>query len=196
MRIANVETYGWRAAIRGMRNPRESWAKSDSVGETVGPEDLRLMRTLVKRGGSDRKFLRMIGVWCDLTLPRFAWVDLDTYKIGTVKNCQSSSHVLGSRMLRFDDFENGNIRSAQLDYLNELQETYRKYKSADTLWTIKCHLPESFLQTATYSFNYEVALSIFRDRRNHVLPEFSGANGICAMILELPYMPEFVKAAS
>jgi len=194
MKIANVETYGWRAAIRGMRNPRESWAKSDSHGDNVGPDDLRLMRTLIKRGGSDRKFLRMIQVTFDLTLPRMAWVDFDTYKVGTVKNCQSSSHVLGSRWLTQDDFERP-IRAQWLEDLHQDQEAYFAHKSAENLHALKCNLPEGFLQTATISLNYEVALTIYHDRKNHILPEFSGPGGICEMILGLPHMREFVEAA-
>jgi hypothetical protein len=176
-----------------MRNPRESWAKSDSVGETVGPEDLRLMRTLVRRGGSHRKFLRMISVWCDMTLPRFAWVDLDTYKVGTVKNCQSSSYVLGSRWLTQDDFERP-IRAQWLEDLHQDQESYFAHKSAANLHALKCNLPEGFLQTATICMNYEVALAIYRDRKSHILPEFSGPGGICEMILGLPHMAGFVEA--
>ena len=214
MRISNIEVYGFRAAIRGMRNPRNSHGISDSefgrlrpgdVGtwETIGigapecPEigkdDLRLMLSLIKRGCSHRKFLRMIQVWCDMTLPRFVWVDLDTYKVGTVKNCQSSAFVLGSRELRGEDFQGG-IDARVLWVLNELSAQYRANKTAENLHLLKSHLPESFLQTATYSFNYETALAIYRDRKTHVLPEFSGPRGICEMIQRLPYMLSFIKA--
>ena len=207
MKIRNIEVYGFKAAIRGMRNPRDSQDASDSTfGEEldwcdlsvecprIGPRDLKLMRTLIARGGSHRKFLRMIQVWCDLTLPRFVWVDLDTYKIGTVKNCQSSAFVLGSRALEQDDFEGG-LDSRVLDVLNELSERYRASRTRENLHALKRHLPESFLQTATYSFNYEVALAIYHDRHNHILPEFSGPGGLCEAFLRLPYMQEFVDAA-
>lgn len=204
MKIDHIEVYGFEAAIRGMRNPRDSRDKSDSTfGEEldwcdlavecprIGPRDLKLMRTLIARGGSHRKFLRMIQIWCDLTLPRFVWTDLDTYKVGTVKNCQSSAFVLGSRALVADDFEGG-LDSEFLSMLNQLSLEYQQYKTAEGLHKLKRHLPESFLQTATYSFNYEVALSVYNDRKNHILPEFSGRGGICEMIAGLPYMQELM----
>ena len=207
MKISNIEVYGFEAAVRGMRNPRDSQSKSDSTFgyeddwidlasecPRIGPRDLKLMQTLIKRGGSHRKFLRMIQVWCDLTLPRFVWVDLDTYKIGTVKNCQSSAHVLGIRALEQSDFEGG-LDSRMLDVLNEFSLAYRGNKTPARLHALKRHLPESFLQTATYSLNYETALAIYHDRHNHILPEFSGPGGLCEALLRLPYMEEFVDAA-
>ena len=219
MKIFNIQVFGFEAAIRGMRNPRDSQDKSDStfkahlfgagaapdagyLGEAealenprIGPSDMKLMQTLIKRGGSHRKFLRMIQVWCDLELPRYVWVDLDTYKIGTVKNCQSSTYVLGNCELSRDNFEGGEISGCQLSRLHELQAHYRKNKSAETMLRLKRNLPESFLQTATYGFNYEVALAIYRDRKNHLLPEFSGPGGLCEMIERLPYMWQFLSAA-
>ena len=194
MKISNIEVYGFEAAIRGMRNPRDSHEKSDSTfGECscIGPNDLQLMCKLIKQGGSHRKFLRMIHVWCDLTLPRYVWVDLDTYKVGTVKNCQSSAYTLASRALRQEDFQGG-IDYRVLDVLNELSTSYRTNKTATNLLLLKQHLPESFLQTATYNFNYETALAIYHDRRRHILPEFSGLGGLCDMILGLPYMRELL----
>jgi hypothetical protein len=213
MRIRNIEVYGFRAAIAGMRQPRDSGEASDSdfdmdVNEAghwecdgvtamenpiFGPKDLKLMRTLIARGSSHRKFLRMITVWCEMTLPRFVWTDLDTYKVGTVRNSQSSVFTLGSRLLDHTDFEGGLYISedAILD-IRHLQEEYRQHRTAENLHMLKCSLPEGFLQTSQYMFNYEVARAIYHDRENHVLPEFSGPGGICEMISQLPYASELL----
>ncbi len=206
MKIDHIEVYGFRAAIRGMRNPRDSNDKSDSRTDgamgsaykifnyftpeapAIGPSDLRLMRTLIKRGSSHRKFMRMITVWCDITLPRYVWADFDTYKIGTVKNSQSSAFTLGSRLLTPDDFEDQDVDPDYLEKLNSKILTYQKSKTAQNMLRIKRALPEAFLQTSTYEFNYETALSIYSDRKNHLLPEFGGPGGICEMIQGLPFM--------
>jgi hypothetical protein len=206
MKIRNIEVYGFRAAIAGMRQPRDSGGVSDSSFDCdaseagpwaaierpiIGPKDLKLMQTLIARGSSHRKFLRMITVWCEMTLPRFVWTDLDTYKVGTVKNSQSSVHTLTSRPLTRADFCYS-ISGNQLAELLEIQDDYQKSKTAGNIRRLKCTLPESFLQTAQYMFNYEVARAIYHDRKNHVLPEFSGPGGICEMISQLPYASELL----
>lgn len=204
MKIDHIEVYGFEAAIRGMRNPRDSQSKSDSTFGSnwsdgdwiaterarIGPEDLRLMRTLISRGGSHRKFLRMIQIWCDLTLPVFMWADMDTYKVATVKNCQSSASTLRKAKLTHDHFEGLDPRI--LEVIHEYSAKYRENPNAETYHALKCQLTQGFYQTATYSFNYEVALSIYNDRKSHVLPEFSGPGGICEMIAGLPYMQELM----
>ena len=195
MKISNIEVYGFEAAIRGMRNPRDSHEKSDSTfGECscIGPNDLQLMCKLIKQGGSHRKFLRMIQVWCDLTLPVFMWADLDTYKVGTVKNCQSSASTLRKVKLTHDHFEGLDPRI--LEVIHEYSTKYRENPNAETYHALKCQLTQGFYQTATYSFNYEVALGMYFDRRRHILPEFSGPGGLCGMIESLPYMREFIGA--
>ncbi|MFA4971476.1 MAG: hypothetical protein WC683_02605 [bacterium] len=213
MKIENVEVYGWRAALRGMRNPMESWAKSDSRFEddsdrwtlndygikssekpAIGPDDMKLALSLIRGGGAHRKFLRQIQVWWDITIPRAIWQELDTYKVSTVRNSCSTMHKLGSRDLERSDFEGGCITQAQLEYVNGLGAMYRSDKTPERLHLLKMHLPESFLQKATYSFNYETALKMYFDRRSHRMPEWSGPEGVCAWILRLPYMTEFANA--
>jgi len=211
MKIENVEVYGFRAALRGMRNPMESWDRSDSVfraplcGEKlwpadvlaleypeIGPNDMQLALSLIKGGGAHRKFLRQIQVWWDITVPRAIWQELDTYKVSTVRNSCSTMHKLGSRNLEASDFENSEVAPDELDRINHLGAVYRKSKDPKDLHRLKMHLPEGFLQKATYSFSYETGLKMYFDRKDHRMPEWSGPGGICEWIIRLPYMGSFI----
>lgn len=119
IKIEETETYGWEAAIRGMRNPMNSWDKSDSkqlldmlIDEQtyvpahfeVGPNDLDLMHRLCKAGSDHRKFMRMITVYCDITAPLYWWKEFDTYKVGTVANSCSTMHKIHAKRFSADDF--------------------------------------------------------------------------------------------
>ena len=217
MKIEHVEVYGFKASLRGMRNPMNSWARSDSIyGDveaarcsiwgaksfpcdvpelpSLGEADLELALSLIKAGGAHRKFLRMICVWWDITIPRCVWQELDTYKVATVRNSCSTMHKLGSRDLEIDDFEGGEIDMSHLELLNHLAAEYRDDRNPERLHRLKMHLPESFLQKATFAFNYETAMRIWFDRHDHRMPEWGGPNGICDWILRLPYMMVFIGA--
>lgn len=119
--IEKTKTYGWEAAIRGMRNPMNSWKKSDTVygtywgdidghkciddsGFTIGKNDLSLMKRLAKAGTDHRKYLRMITVYCDITAPLYWWKEFDTYKVGTVANSCSTMHKIQDKEFMLDDF--------------------------------------------------------------------------------------------
>lgn len=108
IRIENVDTYGWEPAIRGMRNPKNSWRKSDSYftehGTSVGEEDLKLMKTLGGAGAVHGKFMRMITVTLDITAPLYWWKEFDTYKVGTVANSCSTMHKIHSKEITINDF--------------------------------------------------------------------------------------------
>lgn len=209
MKIENIEVYGFRAALRGMRNPLESWSRSDSsFGNNdrsvhcdvtclefpyIGQNDMKLALSLVRGGGAHRKFLRMINVWWDITVPRAIWQEIDTYKVSTVRNSCSTMHKLGSRDLEKSDFQDGEILQSTLDHLNSLAADYRANKSdREKLHKLKMHLPESFLQKSTLLFSYETALHMYFDRREHRMKEWSGKDGICDHIVRLPYMREFL----
>jgi hypothetical protein len=222
MKIEHIEVYGWRAALRGLRNPMDSWDKSDTTWGTVlhykdgnlvvcqsghsdvvcpevpviGPEDMKLLMTLIKRGGDERKVLRLIQVWWDITIPRYLWQELDTYKIGTVRMSCSSMNKLWNRDLASSDFQSGEVNQVALDGINQWAGIYRSQqpRDPDLLAHIKRLLPEGFLQKATYGFNYEVALRMYHARKNHRMPEWSGPGGICDHLLKLPYLKEFVDA--
>lgn len=113
--IENVDVFGWEAAIRGLRNPKNSWEKSDSsfrydeysvdyASDFIGENDLKLMKSLVKAGSDHRKFLRMINVTCDIVAPMYWWAEFDTYKVGTVRNSCSKMHTLLSKPFEMSDF--------------------------------------------------------------------------------------------
>ena len=122
IKIENVDVYGWEAAIRGMRNPMNSWSKSDSSyfysessyphsGEFVriGKNDLVLMKSLIKAGSDHRKFLRFINVTCDITAPLYWWKEFDTYKVGTVRNSCSTMHTIAKKEFTLDDFSHEHL---------------------------------------------------------------------------------------
>jgi len=214
MKIENIEVFGFRAAIVGMRNPLESWEKSDSRWYTtiygnvwapmchapenpiLGEKDIALAKKLVKAGGTHRKFLRQIIVTWDITIPRMIWQEWDTYKVATVRNSCSTMHKLGTRDLEPSDFEGyeEGLDRPQLDLINRLGAAYRERKSASNLHQLKLRLPESFLQKSTCTFSYETAMRMWFDRKDHRMPEWSGEGGICSYIIELPYMRLFLDA--
>lgn len=125
IRIENVDVFGWESAIRGMRNPMNSWDKSDSQfhvcstsGRTsyteIGNNDLKLMQSLVKAGTDHSKFMRMINVSCDITAPRYWWTEYDTYKVGTVRNSCSTMHKISAKEFEQSDFSREHLTT--LDY--------------------------------------------------------------------------------
>lgn len=121
LKIENVEVMGWEAAIRGMRNPMNSWEKSDSFCKpfaenccgchdySIGPNDLKLMTALRNAGTDHRKFMRMIVVYCDITAPLYWWKEFDTYKVGTVANSCSTMHKITEKELTLDDFSHEHL---------------------------------------------------------------------------------------
>tara|TARA_Y100000310_G_scaffold345057_1_gene461470 strand:- start:5492 stop:6214 length:723 start_codon:yes stop_codon:yes gene_type:complete len=237
MKIEHTTVFGFEAALRGMRNPMNSWDKSDTVfaaealrtykewpwpGMAVaelplmGPSDLSLACKLIRAGTDHRKFLRQIMIWVDLTLPRYAWQELDTYKVATVRNSCSTMHKLGHTDLDYDDFEGGACPGGTLQELNEMAHNYREkqevggwlhgkmalFSGYDIVRYMKGILPESFLQKATYTMSYETALSAYFARRKHRLDIWregraGGYEGpsITRWIHSLPYMEDFILAA-
>jgi len=214
MKIEKIEVFGFKAALRGMRNPMDSWDKSDSEfhyikhlhyaveSPVIGPKDMALALKLIKGGSEHRKFLRQIQVWWDITAPRYVWQELDTYKVATVRNSCSTMHKLGTRDLTQEDFELP-IGTDLLCLLNQMGREFRAakvVKDTEQMNLIRREyknvLPEGFLQKATYSFNYETAMTMYRQRKNHRLPEWNAGKpgSICAMIRSLPYMDEFLGA--
>lgn len=228
MKIENIEVYGFRRALHGMRNPMDSWDKSDTefgrpedavcgswyfVNDEInipewpdiGPEDMKLCKRLIKNGTDHRKFMRQIQIWMDITIPRYVWQELDTYKVATVRNSCSTMHKLGHTSLGYKDFQDGDVLSATLDELNGAGEAYRDKKpftttkgkrleGYDIVRYMKKIIPESFLQRATYTMSYETAMAMYFARRGHRLPEWNEKNpdSICSMLIGLPYMKEFV----
>lgn len=214
MKIFNTEVYGFRTALRAMRNPMDSWAKSDcrwpidsyfssrqwgiptDAPLEIGPNDMKLFQGLNVAGSEHRKAIRMIQVWVTLVLPRKVWTELDTYKIATTRMSCSTMHKLGTKPLEESDFNHGEVMSSALWTLNEFGRLYRKTKDYDFVREMKDKLPEGFLQRADMNFNYETARNIFNQRKNHRLEEwrFTGKGGsICDWIYTLPYMNKLVE---
>lgn len=219
MRIENIRVFGFESAFRGMRNPKDSWDKSDSTfyqspavfggpfaDETVVPEvpfigeaDMDLACRLIRRGGEHRKFLRQIMVWVDLTLPRYVWTELDTYKVATVRNSCSTMNKLGSNDLSQADFQSP-VPHPALDNVNSLGLVLREAKKTvgarNARQQLKNDLPEGFLQKSTYSMSYETVLSMLQQRGNHRLPEWrlDAEGSICHFLMNLPLVPQFFKA--
>ena len=131
VRIENVDVFGWESAIRGMRNPMNSWDKSDSQfhvcsksGKTscteIGNNDLKLMQSLVKAGTDHSKFMRMINVSCDITAPRYRWTEYDTYKVGTVRNSCSTMHKIADKEFEPSDFSREHLTTLDFQHYDIL----------------------------------------------------------------------------
>lgn len=204
LRIENVDVFGWEAALRGMRNPLNSWEKSDShfweiTPVEVGDNDLALMKKLCKAGTDHRKFMRMINVTCDITAPMYWWKEFDTYKVGTVRNSCSTMHTIMSKEFALDDFSHehfiGNspgVMSEIVHTLNMWREAYITLKGngGDSIdlkkcwWQIIQLLPQSYNQRATVQLNYEVLANMYHSRKAHKLDEW---REFCEWVEALPY---------
>lgn len=203
IKIENVEVYGWDAAIRGMRNPMNSWKLSDSVpgkdGFYVGEADLGLMKRLVSAGSDHGKFMRCICVTLDITAPLYWWKEADTYKVGTVANSCSTMHKIHAKEFTLDDFSNEHLSYIDIGVytgsplqllkyivrtLNECRELYLKTKDKDYWWQMIQLLPTSYNQKRTVLLNYEVLRHMYHARKHHKLDEW---RNLCAWIETLPY---------
>lgn len=206
IKIENLQTFGFESALRGMRNAMNSWYLQDfeKCGEDIkiGPNDMRLLLNLTKAGESHRKVLRMMHIQMDITAPLYWWKDYDTYKVATVANSCSTMHKIHAKEFTLDDFATDyldhygvNVLRATIDALNHYRETFNEDKTNKQAWYSMIQLlPTSYLQKRTIDINYEVALKILMDRRNHKLDEF---RELCEFLLEnLPYMSEIYKAAT
>lgn len=210
IKIENIINFGWEAAICGMRNPMNSWDKSDSIFNVylplkmrIGNNDLKLMQSLVKAGSEHSKFMRMINVTLDITAPLYWWKEFDTYKVGTVRNSCSTMHKIHSKKFTLDDFSiddfefdndyNGISLSDCFENVVEDCEMYRK-KYIETgdkrYWRGLIQLlPSSYNQRATVQLNYAVLRNMYHSRKNHKLDEW---RDFCDWIETLPYSKELI----
>lgn len=197
--IQRVEVFGWQSALRGMRNPLDSWHKQDSVFSPlhIGENDWRLMTTLLKAGPEHRKFLRMIHVQFDLTVPRYIWSEFDTYHFN-VKNSCSTMHTLLTKkkkirtdMFSYDEELEPHMIEVvkELNRLRDIYTTNNEYNKGSVLQMAKAILPEGFMQKRTVDTNYEELLTMYRQRKNHRLSEW---RDFCDFLLTLPYFKELV----
>ena len=203
LNVERVSVMNLENAMRGARNPMNSWARSDSgynaAGEYVlGPNDLDLALRLCASGSDHRKFLRQIFVSLDVTAPLYWWKEFDTYKVGTVANSTSTMHKLHAKPLELSDFSTDHLTPASLEafrrYVDYLETVRRRYVAdndkADWYDLIQL-LPSSYHQMRTVTLNYEVLASIYFARRSHKLDEW---HTFCDELLALPYARQLLGA--
>lgn len=203
IKIEHTTVTGWEAALRGMRNPLNSWKLSDTAWNTntglpiIGKHDLELAKKLVKSGSEHRKFMRYIIVSFDITAPMMWMSQIDTYKVGTVRNSTSKMHKLLAKPFELSDFAIDGMHDLAkgalaviVDELNQWRRMYLDTPKEETekrkaLWEgVLRVLPESYCQTSTMLMNYEVLRNIYQQRVNHKLNEW---HEFCKWIQSLPY---------
>ena len=230
MKVERTRVYNMRDAIRGMRNPKESWHLSDTQskfvikkdrmpsdfqilyidpeseiteGIHIGPNDMKLAQQLIRAGNEHRKFLRQIFTSCNITAPLYWWKEADTYKIGTTSNSTSTMHKITAKPITLDCFETGDFNVEKITdvYTNKvfveeliskleyLRLSYLKTKDMAEWKELIRWLPESWLQTRTWTANYEVLRSIYFQRKNHKLSEW---RTFCKWIEKLPYANDLI----
>ena len=195
IKIEKTDVFGWKAAIRGLRNPMNSWDKSDSgFGDTtfyVGKNDLKLMQSLAKAGNDHGKFARMINVTVDITAPLYWVAEHDTYKVATVRNSCSFMHKGVSKPFELSDFSVTPGCESEflkiIDTLNFLRNCYLETKDDKFFFMIRQLLPQGYNVKYTWQANYQVLWSIYKARKNHRLPEW---HDFCNWCESLPYFKD------
>lgn len=220
LKVENIDVYGFEAAIRGMRNPMNSWDKSDSAlcrkdcsdctvkpacgcpkdGTfdedyfCIGQNDLDLMQRLARAGTEHRKYMRMIAVTMDITAPLYWWKEFDTYKVGTVANSCSTMHKIHSKKIDEGDFSiDEGLLSYFVDTIIEcerLRELYVETKDKKYWRALIQLLPNSYNQKRTVMINYETVFNIIRQRENHKLDEW---REFVDVLMGLPYVQVLVE---
>lgn len=208
--ITNTEVVGWEHAIRGMRNPLNSWDKSDSCDcfnvkggcghfcddcfephYVVGKNDLELMKKLSKNGPVHSKYLRMITVYFDVNAPLYWWKEMDTYKVATVRNSCSTMHKIQAKEFTFEDFscEHLDLMSTRalrvaINNLNRNRDLFLQTTDKQYWWNMIQVLPSSYNQKSTMMMNYETLKGLYKWRKNHKLDEWKE---FCKWVESLPY---------
>ena len=207
IKIENIETFAWESAVRGARNPMNSWEKSDSYWITsakgsspeycLGENDYKLLCRLANSGPDHGKFMRQIIVTMDITAPLYWWKEFDTYKVGTVANSCSTMHKIQANQFTLDDFSHEHLTSNfgetyeamdalcdVIGVLNRNRDLYNQTKDKKYWWNMIQILPSSYNQKRTVTLNYQVLRNIYHARLYHKLDEW---RTLCAEIKKLPY---------
>lgn len=208
LKVENLETWGFEHAIRGLRNPMNSWDKSDSEWRIYTPEyphlseakyeigknDLDLMKRLYKAGTEHRTYARMIQVSMDITAPLYWWKEMDRYTVGKSQVSCSTMHKIAAKEFELDDFSHEHLCGASIDYLemliewlNDCRKSYVEQKHKEDWWQLIQLLPSSYNQKRTVCMSYEVIFKIIKERTGHKLTEWED------FIEELKKLP-YVKA--
>lgn len=190
-------------AIRGARNPMNSWGRMDSGYDEdgnfcLGPNDLDLGRRLRKAGSDHRKFIRQIFVSVDITAPLYWWKEYDTYKVATVANSTSTMHKIHSKPFELDDFSHDHLTEESMEFmgviidrLESIRQKFVAEKKKEDWYDLIQLLPSSYNQMRTCTMNYETLVNIYFARRNHKLQEW---HTFCHWIESLPYAKELIIA--
>ena len=216
MKIENMEAHNFRSAFRGLRNPMNSWEKSDSTfyGNTfgqmddgglynysemyrIGPEDIKLAQKMLRGGPDESKFMRQIFVSMDITAALLWWKEMDTYKVATVSNSCSTMYKLASTPITLDCFAftpTGDQTADDLfiEHVKHCEQVRQAYLATDDkrYWRLLIEmLPESWMQKRTWTGNYAVLRNIYFARKNHKLDEWKT---FCRLIDNLPYAKELI----
>ena len=199
--LKNTSVMNFENAIRGARNPMNSWGRMDSHTEpngsfVFGPNDLDLAMRLAKAGSDHRKYLRMIFVSVDVTAPLYWWKEYDTYKVATVANSTSTMHKIHSKPFSMDDFSCDHMTDGTKKFmetivaeLENIRLRFKETKSKDDWYDMIQLLPSSYNQMRTCTFNYETLINIYRARKNHKLSEW---HTFCDWIETLPYAEQLI----
>lgn len=217
--IENIKVEGFEPAIRGMRNPKNSWDRSDSkwcyeendcVGceheddelcandtYVIGNNDLKLMKDLFQAGTEHRKYDRMIVVWMDIIAPLYWWKEFDTYKVGTVADSCSTMHKIHSKEFVMDDFSHEHLDDGgkmclycTIENLNWYRKRFLADRNKDDWWNMIQLLPSSYNQKRTVMMNYEVCARIIQQRSGHKLDEW---HDLIKVLKNLPYLQEIMQ---
>ena len=196
--VMNIEN-----AMRGARNPMNSWDKSDSYYDEegnyqLGPNDMNLARRLRLAGSDHRKFIRQIFVSVDITAPLYWWKEYDTYKVATVANSTSTMHKIHSKEFSIEDFSHDHLTEEGLESLKRTVEDLERIrlrfleeKNKEDWYTIIQLLPSSYQQMRTCTMNYESLINMYFSRKSHKLEEW---HTFCDWIQTLPYAKELILA--
>lgn len=196
--VMNIEN-----AIRGARNPMNSWDRMDSYYDQqgnyiLGPNDLGLAKRLRKAGSDHRKYIRQIFVSVDITAPMYWWKEYDTYKVATAANSTSTMHKIHSKPFEIDDFSHDHMTPETLRFLQSVVERleavrlkYVETKNKEDWYDLIQLLPSSYNQMRTCSLNYETLINIYFARKGHKLVEW---HTFCEWIATLPYAKELIIA--
>ena len=201
LNVSNVSVMNLENAMRGARNPMNSWAKSDSYYNenheyVLGENDLNLAKRLCKAGSDHRKFIRQIMVSIDITAPLYWWKEYDTYKVATVANSTSTMHKIHSKPFELEDFscdhmtpETLQFMQTVVDQLEIIRNRYLEEKDKKHWYDLIQLLPSSYNQLRTCTLNYETLTNIYYARKHHKLDEW---HTFCDFIETLPYAKELI----
>jgi len=196
IKVERVEVFNFDNAIRGARNPMNSWSKMDSYKDeygnfVMGENDMQLCKKLCHAGNDHRKFVRQIMVTMDITAPLYWWKEFDTYKVGTVANSTSTMHKIHSKQIELDDFsydkmsdESVKVFNDFVGYIEEKRKKYIESKDKKDWYEIIQLLPSNYNQMRTCTMNYENLINMYESRKNHKLEEW---RILCKEVEKLPY---------